>query len=89
MRLKEGFTLRKLANEYIVIGQSLRQINFNKMIVLNSTAAYLWEQVYGKEFTAETLRDLLLDQYEVAPEIAAADAGTIIKQWAEAELIDI
>ena len=44
MKTVPGFRLRKLGNEYILVGESMELINFNKMITLNETAAFLWEQ---------------------------------------------
>ena len=32
MKTIEGFRLRKLGNEYILVGESMSLINFNKMI---------------------------------------------------------
>ena len=40
------------------------------------------------EFTPETLRDLLLEEYEVDPETALADAGKLCEQWAEAGILE-
>ena len=48
MKIKEGFVLRTIVGENVVIGEGLAQINFNKMICLNSSAAYLWREVEGK-----------------------------------------
>lgn len=84
MKIVEGFRLRPLGKEFIVTPESVAQINFNKMISLNSSAAYLWKSVEGKEFTAETLRDLLLDRYDVSEEIAMRDAENIARTWIEA-----
>jgi hypothetical protein len=84
MKLVEGFRLRQLGGEFIVTPESVAQINFNKLISLNSSAAYLWKSVEGKEFTADTLKDLLLDRYEVSEEIAARDAESIARTWVEA-----
>lgn len=88
MKAKEGFRLRKLGSEYILTAEGATQINFNRMISLNATAAYLWEAVEGKEFTVETLRDLLLEKYDVAPEVAEKDAAALAAKWEEAELIE-
>ena len=49
MKIKEGFILRKICGEYVVVGEGLAQVNFNKMLSLNASAAYLWEQFQGKE----------------------------------------
>ena len=51
MKTIEGFKLRKLGNEYILVGESMALINFNKMITLNETAAFLWEK--AEEMTRE------------------------------------
>ena len=67
--------------------EGISQINFNKMISLNSTAAFLWENVEGKDFTVEDLTKLLTDNYEVEEERAAADAAAIAAKWIEAGIV--
>ena len=88
MKIKEGFILRQICGEYVVVGEGLAQVNFNKMIVLNDSASYLWESVEGKDFTVEDLTKLLLDRYEVTQEQAAADAATIADKWNDAGLVE-
>lgn len=87
MRIIEGFVLRPLVGEYIVIGEGIAQINFNKMVSLNPTAAYLWESVEGKDFTVEDLTKLLTDKYEVSEEQAASDAAALAAKWIEAGIV--
>ena len=84
MRIKEGFKLRPLGKEHVVTCENVSLINFNKVISLNSSATYLWESVQGKEFTADTLKDLLLEKYEVDPETAARDAAALAQQLLDA-----
>ena len=55
MKIKEGFVLREMCGENIVAAEGLQNINFNKLISLNSTAAFLWKALVGKEFTAEDM----------------------------------
>ena len=81
MKIKEGFTLRQICGEYIVEGEGLAQVNFNKLLTLNETAAYLWKEITGKEFTREDLVKLLLDQYEVAEDVAAKDVDKLVETW--------
>jgi hypothetical protein len=87
MKIIEGFRLRKLGKEHIVVGEGLAQVNFNKMVSLNDSAAYLWEAVAGKDFTVGTLTDLLLERYDVSEEIAARDAAALAKAWIEAGVV--
>lgn len=84
MKTVEGFTLRTLAKEYIITAEKVTNINFNKLISLNESAAYLWESVQGKEFDADTLADLLVERYEVDRETAFKDSESIILKWKEA-----
>ncbi|MBR4802771.1 MAG: PqqD family protein [Bacteroidales bacterium] len=88
MKIKKGFVLRQLLGEYVITGEGLERVNFNKIINLNATAAYLWESVQDKEFTAETLADLLMDRYEVDKETALKDSQTLVQSWTEAGLIE-
>ena len=87
MKTVEGFTLRPLGKEFIITAESIQKINFNKMISLNESAAYLWKEVDGKEFTPETLADLLTERYEVDRETALADSKAIAAKWIEAGIV--
>ena len=87
MKIIEGFRLRKLGKEHIVVGEGLAQVNFNKMVSLNDSAAYLWESVEGRDFTVADLTALLLDKYEVEEEIAARDAEALARAWIEAGVV--
>ena len=81
MKIKDGFILRSICGEYIVVGEGLAQVNCNKMLSMNESAAYLWKEITGKEFTREDLVQLLLDQYEVSKEQAAADVDKLVDTW--------
>lgn len=84
MKLVKGFRMRPLGREFIVVPEGTEVINFNKMISLNSTSAYLWESVKDKEFSVEDLKNLLLDKYEVEESVALADSEKLAKAWIEA-----
>ena len=92
MRTIPGFKLRKLGNEYILVGESMELINFNKMITLNETAAFLWEQAESASaqggFTASDLCKALCREYEVSPEQAMTDVEATIPSWLDAGVIE-
>lgn len=86
MKTKKGFKLRQLGDEWILIGEGIEQINFNKMITMNETAAFLWGKAIaekGKDLTAQDLANWLLDEYEVSEEQALQDAQLTIDNWLE------
>lgn len=87
-----GFRLRQLGNEFILVGESIELINFNKMITLNETAAFLWKkaeeatQRHGAYSVAELCK-ALCEEYEVAPEQAMTDVEATVASWKEAGVV--
>ena len=88
MKIKEGFRMRKLGREHIVVPEGSGLVNFNRMISFNDTAAYLWDALSGKEFSVEDIRRFILDKYEVDEQTAAADADKLARDWADAGLVE-
>ena len=87
MKINQGFELREMCGEHIVIGTGVENIDFSKVISLNESAAWLWKEVEGKEFTPETLATLLVEQYEVDADVALADAKALTNQWVSVGIV--
>ena len=88
MKTKHGFTLRQLGQEYVLVAEGLEVINFNRMVSMNATAAMLWKEIDGKEFDAEKLVDILLDNCDVEKEVAEKDVQNLIEAWMNAGIIE-
>lgn len=88
MKIKEGFKLRTVGKEYIIAGEGLAQIDFNKLISLNASAAYLWQAVEGKQFDIQSLANLLTDKYSISTQQALSDAEDVGKHWIEAGIVE-
>ena len=88
MKIKKGFVLRSICGQNVISGEGLEQVNFSKLVTLNETATYLWKEVQDKEFTAQTLADLMTDRYEVTAERALEDAKALCDQWIEMGLAE-
>lgn len=85
MKIKKGFVLREMCGENIVTGEGLEHINFNKLISLNSTAAFLWKKLADKdEFTAEDMAQLLVEEYEIEMDLALTDSKNLCQAWIDA-----
>ena len=87
MKTIEGFRLRPLGKELIVVGEGPSQVDFNKMIALNESAAYLWKEVDGKDFTVQNLAGLLVERYGIDLDQALKDSEAIAKKWIEAGIV--
>ncbi|WP_455627279.1 PqqD family protein [Parabacteroides johnsonii] len=88
MKIKKGFVLREMCGDCIVLAESLELIDFNKLIHLNESAVYLWQQVEGREFDVDTLAGLLVDKYGIGKEQALSDATSLYKTWLKAGLVE-
>lgn len=88
MRIKEGFELRDVCGEKIVVAHGDRNIDFSKVINLNESAAIMWKTVCGKDFNESDLVTALLENYEVDIETAQADAHRIMQEWQEIGLVE-
>ena len=88
MQIKKGFVLREVCGEWVVSGESLEQINFNKLVTLNASAVFLWKQVENQEFDARKLADLLVGKYGIRKEVALHDAWALCEQWEKAGVVE-
>lgn len=86
MKLKEGFVLHTVGEEYVVVPVGEQTKIFNGMIRLNSSGAYLWEHMQG-EFTKESLVSALLRKYEVTEAVAADTAEAFLQSLLDGGVI--
>ena len=87
MKIKEQYKVREMAGEHVIIMQGKHGSDLTKIISLNESALYLWNELQGKEFSVEDVKQVLLDNYEVEEATAARDAEAWIAKLAECNLI--
>lgn len=87
MKIKEGFVLRTVGDNSIVIALGENAKKFNAMISLNDVGAFLWKQL-EKGADEDGLVKALLDEYEVTEEIAKDGVKKFVKKLQEGELLD-
>jgi len=88
MKIKNGYRLRSLGNEYILVAEGLEAMDANLMVSMNATAAFLWEAVEGKDFDADTLAQLLMEEYGIDHEQAGKDVAPLLETWTKAGIIN-
>ena len=87
MKIKDNFILRKVADSYVVVPVNSLTLNFNGIITLNETGAFLFE-LMQKGTEREELIAGLLREYEVTPEKAAVDVDKFIEKAKEANVLE-
>lgn len=82
--------MQSVCGEYIIVPAGSENVDYSKIISLNETAAYLWENVVTKDsFTIDDMTALLLAEYEVEENVAREDCEMIVECWKEMELVEI
>lgn len=85
MKLKEGFVLRQVAGENVVLCVS-SDVDLNGMITLNDTGCTLWKRL-EQEAQLSDLTAALLEEYEVDEETAQAAAVRFVQKLKELDLL--
>ena len=87
MRVKENFMLRKIADSYVVVPVGRQTLDFNGIINLNETGAFLFE-LLQKGASRDELVEKLLAEYEVERDRAQADVDKFIQSVKDADVLE-
>ena len=74
MKIKKDFILRKVADSYVVVPVGKLTLDFNGIINLNETGAFLFEK--------------MLEEYDVSREKAAADIDIFLQKVRDADVLE-
>lgn len=87
MRIIEGLKLRPLGKQYLIMAEGQKQVDFNRMVSMNITAAFLFQEVQGVDFDSDTLAQLLMNECDITKELAMHDAALTIEEWQQAGIL--
>lgn len=82
MRIKPGFVLRKIVDEYMIIPTGERLADFNGIISLNETAAFVWKKLENGA-TADDLLGNMTDEFDAPRETIQSDLKSILAELDE------
>ena len=86
MKIKEGFILRKVGTQYVAAATGKASENFNGIIRLNESGAFIFRQLQGGA-TAEELAARLLEEYDVDEAAARQDVDRFLAALKEADAL--
>lgn len=87
MKIDHGYKLMNIAGENIVVAVGAKNVNFNKMISLNDSGAFLWQQLQ-EDMTEEKLMHVILEEYEIDEKKAADDIRRFINMLKDAGMLE-
>ena len=88
MKIKNGFILREVAGSYVVVAVGERSKEFNGMVNLNASGAFLWRTL-EQGADREGLIEALLANYDVSKEQATEDVDGFIAKITASDFVEV
>lgn len=82
MKIKDGFVLRQVAGQGVVIATGEASKEFSGMVKLNGTGSFIWERV-AEGLDEDAIAKALVAEYDVTPEKAASDVAAFAAKMRE------
>lgn len=86
MKIRSGFTLRKVIDVYVILGIGSEAYVPNQIMSVNEVGAFLWG-LLEKGAEKQELVESLTNEYDVDAETAARDVEAFLSQLREKALI--
>ncbi len=86
MKIKEGYVLRNVAGEYIVMNVG-GEASLNRMITLNETGAFIWNAIADGKSEAD-IAEQIISEYEIDLETARNDVKKFIDKMNGAGVLE-
>ena len=87
MKIKEGFLLRNVAGSNVVVPVGEATLDFNGMMSLNDTGAFLFQKLM-KGIDKDQLIEALMAEYDVDKEVAEKDVEEFIVKVEREDLFE-
>lgn len=87
MKVKEGFILKKMGNQAVVVAVGTASKVFNGMIKLNESGEMMWNLLVDGA-TEDDLLEAVLEAYEVDPQVAIKDVEKFIETLKKPGIIE-
>lgn len=78
MKIKEGFLLREVAGNTVVVPIGDEAVEFNGVITINETGKFIWELMQDG-IEKEELLDKFMNEYNISEEEAKEDIKAFIQ----------
>lgn len=81
-KVKNGFIVREIGNQIMAVPVGTRTSEIHGMIALSESAKLLWGAL-TEGATAESLVDILMENYEVEKSVAMDDVNSFLNELKE------
>ncbi len=88
MKISEKYKVREMAGEHIIVMPGNYGVDMTRVVSLNATSLYLWQELQGRDFEVEEVTRLLVEHYEVEEAVAARDAAAWVEQLRSCGIVE-
>lgn len=86
VKISENFILKKIMDDYIVVPVGSELVDFNALITLNETGAFLWDSMQT-DIEKDELVSKLCKEYDVDTATATEDVSEFIDKLVTAGVL--
>ena len=86
MKANNGFVMRCVVDEYMLMPTNDNINRFDGSVVLNEVSAFVWEQLQ-QETTPDAILNALLNEFDVPEAVAKKDLEALLNRFREYGLI--
>ena len=88
MKLKDGYILREIAGDAVLIPVGRNALEFNGIIALNPVSADIWKWIQDG-CSKEELLESILEEYDVSRTVAKDDLDAFLEQLRQLNILDV
>jgi hypothetical protein len=87
MKIKDGFILRNIAGEWVVVPTGERALRMQGAMILNEVASFIWRQLQSS-ILYEAVLDAIVRDYDIARDDAKRDLDIFLRHLLEIDALD-
>ena len=87
MKIKEGFVIRKVMGNHVVIATGEQSKTFHGMVKLNNTAAEIWDHI-ANGLSEDEIVKAMLESYDIDEETLRQDVKKTIETLTEQGFVE-
>lgn len=86
MKIKDGFMLREIAGQWLVVPLGQRVVEFNGMLTLSESGAIIWKEIEAGG-SVDNIIQRILSEYDIDEETARTDVNEFLNMMKTRQLL--
>ena len=79
MKIKDGFKLEYRSGQNVVVAENTNPDGQDNAILLNETAAFLWNLLKEKDLTKTEMLNALIENFDISTVLALGDIDVFVR----------